>query len=260
MFNKDNQAILLAHKTPFYMTRWLRVAALLIIAGLLVVWLGLKMQNPNTLPITKVRALGNFSFVTEAMLNEAIESIETRGFFTVDVNAMKLAVEKLPWVKHASVRRVWPDTLIINVTERRPVAYWGKKGLVSMDGKLFYPDMTTFNKKIPVFIAPDGLEKECLREYSDAVGLLKPLNLIITKVEFNARHALSIEFDTNIKLVLGRHNKFYRLQRFSRIYPSIKNHIENIASVDMRYTNGFSVGWRKNTIEPLSHAVKGKTG
>ena len=33
-------------------------------------------------------------------------------------------MQALPWVRHASVRRVLPDTLVVEIIERRPLALW----------------------------------------------------------------------------------------------------------------------------------------
>ena len=40
----------------------------------------------------------------------------------VDVDEARARLESLPWVKSASVRRVWPNRISVQVVERRPVA------------------------------------------------------------------------------------------------------------------------------------------
>lgn len=40
----------------------------------------------------------------------------------VDVGAIAQRIAQLPWVETATVQRVWPQTLSVSVTERRPVA------------------------------------------------------------------------------------------------------------------------------------------
>ena len=39
------------------------------------------------------------------------------NFFTADLASVRAAFETVPWVQHASVRREWPDRLIVTVDE-----------------------------------------------------------------------------------------------------------------------------------------------
>ena len=45
-----------------------------------------------------------------------------------DVEAARQRVETLPWVRAASVERLLPDTVLLSVEERRPLALWQNKG------------------------------------------------------------------------------------------------------------------------------------
>ena len=238
--------------------KWLRIFVLVAVATFASYWGIVTVNDPATLPITKVRALGDFSFVTEDMLhqamasnaenqnNKAVENVfENKGFFNIDVDAIKVRVEKMPWVKHASVQRVWPDTLIIEVVEHTPVAYWGDKGLVNNAGKVFYPDLKSFPNDLPRFVATEGLSENCLRYFNDASEMFGELNLKVVQVKFNARQALTLTLNNDVEISLGRQNKLYRLQRFTQIYSTLRERVSLIERIDMRYTNGFSVKWKQ---------------
>ncbi len=57
----------------------------------------------------------------------------------IDSASVASAVERLPWVKRAVVRREWPESVKITVTESVPIAYAsGAKGsaLVDADGRV----------------------------------------------------------------------------------------------------------------------------
>lgn len=45
-----------------------------------------------------------------------------------DVASARQRVEALPWVRTASVERLLPDTILLSVEERRPLALWQNKG------------------------------------------------------------------------------------------------------------------------------------
>ena len=50
----------------------------------------------------------------------------------VDVDEARARIEALPWVRSAEVKRVWPDRIVVRITERRPVALWQMDGAVAV--------------------------------------------------------------------------------------------------------------------------------
>lgn len=77
---------------------------------------------------------------TRRASNQAIETIAQRltektGVWNADLELIRGEVERLAWVKAASVSRVLPDGLRVRVTERNPVAV-----IRSENGKLLWVD------------------------------------------------------------------------------------------------------------------------
>lgn len=59
------------------------------------------------------------------------------SLFSFKVDAARDEVLNDPWVKSATVRKVYPDTIVVDVIERKPVALWQSKGevhLIARDG------------------------------------------------------------------------------------------------------------------------------
>lgn len=59
------------------------------------------------------------------------------SLFSFKVDAARDEVLNDPWVKSATVRKVYPDTIVVDVVERQPVALWQSKGevhLIARDG------------------------------------------------------------------------------------------------------------------------------
>ena len=110
---------------------------LVIISAVLVASVLVQLQKPDTLPIRKIHALGTFEHINEETLRSVVGQTLKGGYFTVNVDEVQHAVTALPWIAQASVRRVWPDTLAINVTEQKAIAMWAKGGLVNQQGVLF---------------------------------------------------------------------------------------------------------------------------
>jgi cell division protein FtsQ len=61
----------------------------------------------------------------------------------------------------------------------------------------------------------------------------------------DARGAATVELDNGIEVRLGREDATERLARFSALaLPALAAKLATVAYVDMRYTNGFAVGWK----------------
>lgn len=58
-----------------------------------------------------------------AVVTAALEG-PTNSMLLVDLSAARARLRKLSWVADASVTRRLPDTLIVDIAERRPVALW----------------------------------------------------------------------------------------------------------------------------------------
>jgi cell division protein FtsQ len=68
-------------------------------------------------------------------------------------------VEALPWIRSASVQRVLPNTVIVRVVERQPLALWqnqGKFALIDEDGQVISRDDVSAFSDLPVVVGDDA--------------------------------------------------------------------------------------------------------
>jgi cell division protein FtsQ len=76
------------------------------------------------LDVDRIEVEGNH--VVPAADIEAAAGVQHGDRMTgVDTGAVTASVEAMPWVRSAAVSRVWPSTVRVTVTERRPVAVVG---------------------------------------------------------------------------------------------------------------------------------------
>ena len=205
------------------------------------------LSNPTTLPVNKIRVHGAFVNVDEEMLHRAVSNVVAGGYFNVDVERVREVVEKLPWVSEASVRRVWPDTLSVSVVEQKPIAISKSAGLINADGNVFKPLNNVETKSLPVFDGNTNLNKMMLSKYYEMNEMLVSINRKITYLKIDARHAIELKLDNGLKIVLGRENTIHRLERLIRIYDKVLlSRINDVDVIDLRYTNGIAIDWKKN--------------
>lgn len=212
----------------------------------LLVWGGIYLSHPDTLPIKQVRIEGDFTRLSPVDLQLLVTDKVRGGFFNLDVDAVRLALLNEPWVSEVTVKRVWPDALRVIVIEQVPVVRWKDSGLLNAAGEYFAPDPATIPVELPLLSGPAGSEVMLLGKFNSMQQRIQLLGLKIALLTLNERRAWSFQLENGIKVVLGRRDFEERLNRFLTLIPTtISGRIEQTGSVDMRYTNGFSIRWKK---------------
>jgi cell division protein FtsQ len=191
---------------------------------------------PQHFPLTRVDLKGSFEKTSKAELEAALPRISA-NFFAADLAEVRASVERLPWVRHVAVRRIWPGRLEISIEEHVALARWGDDALVNTYGERFAGKT---DQVLPVFIGPAGTQAEVTRRYANFTAIVAPLGSRIERVVLSPRHAWQLRLSNGLHLALGRDADLAesRLRRFVEVYPAVKNKNEY---VDLRYPNGFAV-------------------
>lgn len=227
----------------------------LLLLGLLVLvalWATRWLSDPYRFPLDVVEIKGEFRYLQKQTLQAAIAPHTTGGFFTVDVDSVRSAAEALPWVAGARVRRIWPATLRVQITEQQAVAGWNDAGFLNAAGEAFFPQAGGTPADLPQLAGPAGQEEKVLQQYRKVRKTLQSLDLRVARLSMDGRRAWALQLDNGVQLKLGRARPWVRLQRFVRAFPNVfAERMVDLKSVDMRYSNGFSVDWQA----PLANDV-----
>jgi len=197
-------------------------------------------------PITVVRIDGRLAHTP----SERVEEIVTRhtagaGFFRVRLASLQADLEALPWLRSASLRRIWPDTLDVVVLEHRAAARWNEGALISARGAVFRPRNMPEDPKLPVISGPPGHGPDMLERLREIDRRVAPLALAVRELHQDARRSWRIALDNGIVVRLGRGEIGARLDRFEAVWPAVlAREAGRIEAVDLRYPNGFAVAWR----------------
>lgn len=222
----------------------LGVGAVVIGALAVAVTLALGAIDQN---ITQVSVTGRFQRVSPIEVEQAVKArVRDIGLVSVDLAAVQRAVQQLPWVDSATVERQWPSTLEIRVTEQVPAARWGANGLLNTRGELFISEARHIPPELPRLSGPLGSEGEVARRYLSAQGALTEAGMRLTAVRLDSRGSWEFDLDNGITVRLGRRQVDERFTRFVQAgVGQIAAHASDINYIDMRYTNGFAIGWRQ---------------
>lgn len=222
---------------------WRRIATgagLLAGLALAVMLLALALDRP----VRRVLVEGAFQRVSPLEVESAVTRVARGGLTSVDLDAVRAAVRRIPWVDGVVVQRRWPDALAVAITEQVAVARWNDTGLLNTRGQLFIRNARFVPPELPLLEGPEGSEGAVAKVYLDAQGRLLEAGLRLTAVRLDERGAWELGISDGIRVKLGRQAVEQRLERFIALAsPMVAQRLAEISHVDMRYTNGFSVGW-----------------
>ncbi len=198
-------------------------------------------------PVSAVRVAGEFRQVTEAGVEAAIGEHLLEGFFAVDVDAIRAAAIALPWVRDASVRRVWPGSVYVAITERTPAAVWNDTAVLEADGAVFAPPLETVSADLPRLAGPRGSQRLVLERRRELEAVLGRLPRgTIRRLELSPRGAWRLVLDSGVELVFGRDIDLDRLARHAAAFLALLGpRLDEVRRIDLRYANGFAVKWRE---------------
>ena len=226
--------------------RAVRIAGTLAILAAGVVGAGALARAAFDVPVAALTIDAPFQRVSALELTDAARSAIGGGFLSVRLDRIRDGLEQLDWVDSASVRRVWPDRLHIVVTEQLPAARWGDRGLLNTRGELFVETARHELTELPRLAGPANEVQRVAAQYLALRGPLIEAGLGLSAVTLSERGAWRIVLGNGIEVKLGRQQTDDRVTRFIEVAaPVVARHEARIRYVDMRYSNGFSIGWKQ---------------
>jgi cell division protein FtsQ len=152
-----------------------------------------------------------------AVVTAALEG-PTNSMLLVDLSAARARLRALPWVADASVTRRLPDTLIVDIVERRPVALWQfhhHLAAVDRSGVALTGDRLDRFTKLPLIVGAGANA-----HVDDLLGLLASQPRIAAGVDaatFVGQRRWDLRFKTGETLALPESAAVAALAKFDAI-------------------------------------------
>jgi cell division protein FtsQ len=173
------------------------------------------------------------------------------NFFTVNLQAVREAFEAVAWVRHARVRRQWPNRLVVTIEEHKVAALWNDDALVDSFGDAFTANLAEAEAEgdLPQLNGPLGSQREVLQHYSDFMREFSKLGLRPVDVSLSPRYSWSVRFDNatseGLLVEFGSEGDAAtlndRVERMLATYPIVTAKWPHLTLVDLRYPNGFAI-------------------
>ncbi len=203
-------------------------------------------------PIRVISMDGAFQRVSPRDVEKAVAPFTAAGFMSADLDRIQRAVEAVAWVDHARVQRRFPNSLHVTVVEETAMARWGESGLLNTRGELFVRQAVHVPAELPRLSGPEGTESLVAQRYLSVQGRMLEVGLRIAALRLDERGAWEMDLDSGVTVRLGRRDVEQRLDRFIHTTSTVIAHrLNDITYVDMRYSNGFAIGWR-NAASPTA--------
>jgi len=236
---------------------WQYLVNACVLAGVVCsVYLGTRWVMDQEIQAVKIE--GRFERVSAMQVEAAITPYLDQGFISVDLGILQQAVANLPWVSQASVRRSWPATLLVSVAEERAAARWGQDGLLNIYGELFVEHTSHIPAELPQLSGPEGSELEVARRFFELDKQLKQRGLTAVSLDVDERGAWELNLNNGMQVRFGAVAVTERAERFLEALDRILAPVaDSVDYIDMRYTNGFAIGWKpggKNRLAELGEA------
>jgi len=211
-----------------------------------VTFLGLLITTGLDQPVRRVLLEGPFQRVSAVEVEQVVRGALRGGFVTADLGRLRDAIEAMAWVDRARVQRRWPDAVVVEVVEQQAAARWSDDGLLNTRGELFVTGARHLPPELPRLDGPPGTEALVAQRYLAVQGRLLDQGLRLKALRLDPRGAWEMELTNDVTVRLGRNQVDERTDRFIRVAAQvIAGRAADVAYVDMRYSNGFSIGWRE---------------
>lgn len=215
--------------------------------------------QPQRFPTRHIDVIGNMPNSTSEQVAAAVAKVSANNILRVDIAKVAEAAQSLPWVEGATIRRKWPDTLEVLVSERVVLARWNDNEVLDQLGTVVsMPDLV--DSSLPHLSGPQTSAPEVLKAYQSWSRVVANVDLEVNSVHLSDRGSWEISVrpfslvelattDASVaeptKVIIGGTNLVNRSKQFLKLYVEIFQPVqEKVAVIDMRYPDGVAVTWR----------------
>ncbi|MCI5074241.1 cell division protein FtsQ/DivIB [Oricola sp.] len=210
------------------------------------------------LAVSEVEISGQVN-TSEVAVISALGIDESSSLATVNVRAARTALQGLPWVKAAQVRKVYPGKLEISITEREAFAIWqtGETlSLIERDGRVIGAYAGVGFNTLPLVVGPGAGEAaapfmERLAAYPDFATQVKAL-IHIGERRWDVRLA------SGITVKLPADNPGQAVERLLAMDAETQILSRDIASIDLRLSDRTTVALTENAMARREAVLKAR--
>lgn len=204
-----------------------------------------KVQHIANKPLANITIQGEFNYLSRDKIQKVVEEHMEGDFVDMDLKKIKASIERHPWVERVSLKRIWPDSMVIDVVEQKPIARWGKSGFINQYGEIIEIGENAMLAHLPVLYGAENNSREITSTYLGMAEALSGRGLMLSGIQVDSTLSWEIVLNKDFLVALGREDILERLRRFLDIYQhQMGEEKHKLKRVDMRYDSGMAVEWK----------------
>jgi cell division protein FtsQ len=194
-------------------------------------------------------------FTSRGQVLRVFEPDFGRSVYLMPLKERRAQLRSIDWIKDASIRRIWPNRIFVQIEERYPAAFlqvpvdrFSRVALIDVDGKILQqPAHAKF--KLPVIAGvqpsePEATRKEKVRRLLRMMADAGELGDRVSEADVRDRNNLVITARMERRAVLlhlGDENYGARLRNFVKHYPDIERRMPDAWRFDLRLDDRITV-------------------
>lgn len=195
---------------------------------------------------------GSLKHVSPPQVHAAVAEALNGTVLSADLTPVHRALQSIPWVRTATVRRIWPNRLLVRIEEQHAVATWANGRLVNDFGEAFSglaADHEENCRLIPL-AGPEGSERLVLERARQLSEWIAPLQRGLRGLTLSEQYAWTAELSGGLVLELGRDTLATpveeRVRMFVKTQPWLSQKLTaggeapRLAKADLRYAIGYA--------------------
>ena len=219
-----------------YINNLLLILLLLLILIIVTVLTFIPSLANNFVTIKEIEIQGS-SYSDQDLIKSIVKEYREKSLINFPIKEYKLKIEKLDWIKRASIKRKFPDILHVSVIENMPYAIFIdgiNKYLIDDDGEIISSNAN--DSKYLQLLKVTGSNGN--KNFSDLIREIninypKILSMII-EVEFVENRRWNLILKKNIKIKLPEKNSSYQLVKLKQLQQDQKLFNSNVLEIDLR--------------------------
>ena len=110
-------------------------------------WFACVLKQQDAFQIKTIKVVAAFNHLNPKSLQKTIKPYTRTSFFSFDSEKTGKSLKQLPWIYSVSIKKIWPNTVVIKLLEQKPAAEWNGTSLLNFSGDIFSPKKSSFPKK-----------------------------------------------------------------------------------------------------------------
>lgn len=196
-------------------------------------------------------ARGELLHVSAPQVHAAISEALNGTVLSADLQAVHRALQSIPWVRTTTVRRIWPNRLLVRIEEQRAVATWAPGHLVNHLGEVF-PGLAVDSEapcRLIPLSGPAGSERLVLERARQLADWLAPMGRPLRALTLSDQYSWTAELEGGLVMELGRDSLATpveeRVRMFVKTQPWLARQLAAaspsvMTRADLRYATGYA--------------------